>query len=179
MVSYTKSLKVDDPFAHGTGLGPIQNSMQYEKVLSFLADCKDNSYTFATGGNSPDLQPTNRKGYCIPATIIDNPPSDSRIVTEEPFGPIIPVQPWSKEDDVVAKTNDTKTGLGACIWSKDIERAERIARRLEVGSVYVNSPLRPDWRVYFSGHKESGIGGERGLQGLLAYCNAQAVHVYK
>ena len=100
-------------------------------------------------------------------------------MAEEPFGPIIPAQPWTTEADVVRRTNDTKTGLGACIWSRDIDRAERIARQLEVGSVYINSPLRPDWSVYFSGHKESGIGGERGLQGLLAYCNAQAVHVYK
>lgn len=100
-------------------------------------------------------------------------------MTEEPFGPIIPLQTWTTEEDVVQRANDTKTGLGACIWSKDLERAERIARKLEVGSAFINSPLRPDWKVSFSGHEESGIGEERGLQGLLAYFNAQAVYVYK
>lgn len=175
MAECARALKVGDPFDEDTDLGPIQNAMQYCKVKEYLADCKEHGYTFAAG--SAEVLPS--AGYFIQPTIIDNPPDDSRIVTEEPFGPIIPVQPWSSVDEVVRRTNDTKTGLGACIWSKDTERAERIARRLEVGSVYINSPLRPDWRVYFSGHKESGIGGERGLQGLLAYCNAQAVHVYK
>jgi acyl-CoA reductase-like NAD-dependent aldehyde dehydrogenase len=176
MASFTESLKFGDPFDKDTKVGPIQNAMQYEKVQTFFADCKKKGYTFATD-DSKMKAPS--KGYFIQPTIIANPPNDSKIVTEEPFGPIIPVQPWSDEADVIRRTNHTKTGLGACIWSKDTERAERIARQLEVGSIYINSPLRPDWRVYFSGHKESGIGGERGLMGLLAYCNAQAIHVYK
>lgn len=175
MSSFTDTLEVGNPFDDSISLGPIQNAMQYAKVKSYLADCHSQGHTFAAGSSEVKTG----KGYFIQPTIIDNPPNDSRIVTEEPFGPIIPVQPWTSEEDVIERTNDTKTGLGACIWSKDIVRAERIAMKLEVGSVYINSPLRPDWRVYFSGHKESGIGGERGLQGLLAYCNAQAVHVYK
>ncbi|KAK4697742.1 hypothetical protein P7C71_g388, partial [Lecanoromycetidae sp. Uapishka_2] len=176
MVSFTESLRVGNPFDEGIKVGPIQNSMQYEKVQTFFTDCKEQGYTFATDNSKIELP---SKGYFIQPTIIENPPSDSKIVTEEPFGPIIPVQLWNDEADVIRRTNDTKTGLGACIWSKDIKRAERIARQLEVGSIYINSPLRPDWKVYFSGHKESGIGGERGLMGLLAYCNAQAVHVHK
>ena len=175
MASFARTLKVGNPFEDDIALGPIQNAMQYSKVKEYLADCKTQGHTFVAG--SAELKAG--KGYFIPATIIDNPPTDSRIVSEEPFGPIVPVQPWTSENDVILRANDTKTGLGACIWSKEIERAERISMKLEVGSVYINSPLRPDWRVYFSGHKESGIGGERGLQGLLAYCNAQAVHVYK
>lgn len=176
MVAFAESLKVGNPFDEDVKLGPIQNAMQYEKVQTFVADCKEQGYNFATD-DSKMKAPS--KGYFIQPTVIENPPNDSKIVTEETFGPIIPVQSWSDEADVIRRTNDTKTGLGACIWSKDTKRAERIARQLEVGSIYINSPLRPDWRVYFSGHKESGIGGERGLMGLLAYCNAQAVHVYK
>ena len=176
MVAFAETVKVGDPFGEDTVIGPIQNDMQYEKVQTFIADCKQQGYTFATDESRMKVP---NKGYFIQPTIIENPPNDSKIVTEEPFGPIIPVQPWSDEADVIRRTNDTKTGLGACIWSKNISRAERIARQLQVGSIYINSSLRPDWRVYFSGHKESGIGGERGLMGLLAYCNAQAVHIYK
>ena len=175
MVSFANGLTVGNPFEEGTQIGPIQNAMQFEKVKGFLNDCSEQGFNFATKGSS---EQKSSKGYFVQPTIIASPPDESKIVAEEPFGPIIPVQSWSDEDDVIRRTNDTKTGLGACIWAKDIERAERIARQLEVGSIYVNSPLRPDWRVYFSGHKESGIGGERGLMGLLAYCNSQAVHVY-
>ncbi|KAL8780732.1 MAG: hypothetical protein Q9194_000734 [Teloschistes cf. exilis] len=180
MVSFTKGLKVGNPLVADVDIGPIQNSMQYVKVQSFFADCKENGYRIATDAHPRILNDsTGRKGYFITPTIIDNPPNRSKLVTEEQFGPIIPVQPWSEESEVIARTNDTNMGLGACIWSRDMEMAERIAIQLQVGSVYINSPLRPDWRVYFSGHKESGVGGERGLQGLLSYCNAQAVHIYK
>ena len=175
MAAFTKSLKVGNPFDGDVDIGPIQNVMQFDKVRSFVDDCKTQGYNVAAETEGPNPG----KGYFIQPTIIDNPPDDSRIVTEEPFGPIIPLQIWTTEEDVIRGANDTKTGLGACIWSKDLERVERIARKLEVGSVFTNSSLRPDWKVYFSGHKESGIAGERGLQGLLAYCNTQAVHVYK
>ncbi|KAI4204672.1 MAG: hypothetical protein LQ350_000987 [Teloschistes chrysophthalmus] len=180
MVSFTKGLKVGNPLVADVDIGPMQNSMQYAKVQSFFADCKDNGYRIPTEPDPRTLdESTDRKGYFITPTIIDNPPDRSKLVTEEQFGPIIPVQPWWEESEVIARTNDTNMGLGACIWSTDIKMAERIAVQLEVGSVYINSPLRPDWRVYFSGQKESGVGGERGLQGLLSYCNAQAVHIYK
>ncbi|KAL9601618.1 MAG: hypothetical protein Q9179_002816 [Wetmoreana sp. 5 TL-2023] len=184
MVSFTEGLKVGNPLVADVDIGPIQNAMQYAKVQSFFADCKEKGYKFATGNGAAEHrtlegESAHRKGYFVTPTIIENPPSNSKLVTEEPFGPIIPVQPWSEETDVIARTNDTHMGLGACIWSRDLEMAERIAVQLEVGSVYINSPLRPDWRVYFSGHKESGVGGERGLQGLLAYCKAQAVHAYR
>jgi acyl-CoA reductase-like NAD-dependent aldehyde dehydrogenase len=79
------------------------------------------------------------KGYFITPAIIDNPPEDSRIVIEEPFGPIVPILKWSDENDVIDRANALRTGLGASVWSKDMKRAERMARRLEAGSVWVNS----------------------------------------
>lgn len=177
MAEFAKKLKVGDPFDADIDLGPIQNGMQFDKVQEFFDDCEANGYDFVTGGR--ECTPHIGKGYFITPTIVANAPNDSKLVGEEPFGPIIPAQPWKDEADVVRRTNDTKTGLGATVWGKDLERTERIARQLEVGSIFINSVLRPDWRVYFSGHKESGIGGERGLQGILAYCNAQAIHIYK
>lgn len=71
------------------------------------------------------------------------------------------------------------TGLGACVWGKDVEHAEKIAMRLQAGSVFVNSFEKPTPQAVFSGHKESGIGGEWGTQGLLAYCNSHVMHTYK
>ncbi|SLM36819.1 aldehyde dehydrogenase [Lasallia pustulata] len=175
MVKFTASLKVGTSEEEGVMLGPIQNQMQYEKVTQFFEDSKKNGYKFAAG---PDVVESS-KGFFIQPTIIDNPPNDSRIITEEPFGPIVPCQPWTSEPEVIARANATNTGLGACVWSKDVARAVRIAAQLEAGSVFVNSSEKPVPQAVFGGHKESGIGGEWGSTGLLAFCNAQVLHVYK
>ena len=180
MTDCTKNLKVGDPFLGDIDLGPIQNRMQYEKVQDLLHDCKANGHRFTTSGEmlSRD-RGKGQKGYFVTPAILASPPAKSRAVIEEAFGPILPVMPYSSETDVIRAINDTNTGLGACIWSKDVEAAQRIASHLEVGSVYINSPLRPDWRVLFAGRKESGMGGERGLQGLLEFCEPLAIHTYK
>ncbi|KAJ4292682.1 hypothetical protein N0V90_009345 [Kalmusia sp. IMI 367209] len=175
MVNFTKTIKVGNPEDGDNLLGPIQNSMQYEKVKDFFADSKSKGYKFAVG--QPDIAAG--KGFFIQPTIIDNPPNDSRIIAEEPFGPIVPTQPWSDLDEVIARANDTKTGLGACVWGKDVEKACKVARRLEAGSVFVNSWEKPTPQAIFGGHKESGIGGEWGKTGLLAFMNAHVIHVYK
>ncbi|GAB7351735.1 hypothetical protein MBLNU459_g2320t1 [Dothideomycetes sp. NU459] len=175
MTKAAANLKVGNPNEEGVMLGPVQNAMQYERVVGFFEDSKKQGYTFAAG--KPDVE--TGKGYFIQPTIIDNPPNDSRIISEEPFGPIVPTQPWSDEEEVIERANSMNTGLGACVWSKDVAHAEKIALRLEAGSVFVNSWEKLTPQVIFGGHKESGIGGEWGQQGLLAYCNPHVVHTYK
>jgi acyl-CoA reductase-like NAD-dependent aldehyde dehydrogenase len=175
MVDFSKNIKVGSSDEEGVLLGPIQNKMQYEKVKTFFADSKEKGHVFAVG--EPDVHPG--KGFFIQPAIIDNPPNDSRIIAEEPFGPIVPTQPWSDEEEVIARANNTNAGLGASVFSKDVEHAMKIAKRLEAGNVFVNSFTKPIPQAFFSGHKESGIGGEWGNTGVLAYCNAHAIHVYK
>ncbi|KAI8933769.1 hypothetical protein NX059_009481 [Plenodomus lindquistii] len=175
MVNVTKTFKVGNPDDGDNMLGPVQNKMQYDRVKEFFTDSKAQGYKFAAG--EPDVQAS--KGYFIQPTIIDNPPNDSRIIQEEPFGPIVPTQPWSDLEEVIARANNTTSGLGACVWGKDVEKASKIARRLEAGSVFVNSFEKPTPQAIFGGHKESGIGGEWGKTGLLAYCNPHVIHVYK
>lgn len=120
-----------------------------------------------------------RNGYFITPAIIDNPPEDSRIVVEEPFGPIVPLLKWSDENDVIDRANALRTGLGASVWSKDVKRAEGMARRLEAGSVWVNSHFDVDPKVPFGGHKESGVGMEWGIEGLKHYTNSRSLWVWK
>ncbi|MCJ1471737.1 hypothetical protein MMC13_000377 [Lambiella insularis] len=148
MVQTTANLKI----------GPLQNKMQFEKVKGFFEDSKAQGHEVLIGGDIP----TGKKGYFASPTIIRNPPNDSRIIMEEPFGPIIPVQPWKSEQEIIARANDTNTGLGACIYSADVERAMRIGRDMECGSVWINSYEKPTAKACMSGHKESGIGGEGG-----------------
>ncbi|KAG9960568.1 betaine aldehyde dehydrogenase 1, partial [Aureobasidium melanogenum] len=175
MAKVAASLKVGTPDEKGVMLGPTQNQMQYEKVKTFFQDSKDKGYNFITG--SGDVE--EKKGFWIQPAIIDNPPNDSKIIQEEQFGLILPVQPYSDEEEVIKRANSTNSGLGACVWSKDEKAAERIALRLEAGSVFINSFEKPTPQAIFGGHKESGIGGEWGTQGLLSYCNPHVIHLYK
>jgi acyl-CoA reductase-like NAD-dependent aldehyde dehydrogenase len=119
------------------------------------------------------------KGFFITPAIIDNPPDDSRIVTEEPFAPIIPMLKWSSEEDVLKRANSLETGLGASVWTKDLVRGERMARELSAGSVWVNSHFDVAPHVPFGGHKSSGIGSEWGLSGFERYCNSRSVWIWK
>ena len=93
-----------------------------------------------------------------PPTIIDMPADDSRIVTEDFFGPVLPLLTWFDEDEVVARANNTLMGLGASIWSDDQEEANRIAEQLEAGSVWINSHVKLGPNAPFGGQKESVIG---------------------
>ena len=89
------------------------------------------------------------------------------------------MMPWTTEEELLTRVNDTKTGLGGAVWCADHERANRIAKQIEAGTIWINSFEKPLPNAFFAGHKESGIGGESGEQGLLAYMNAQVIHLYK
>ena len=176
MVDFTKkAMTVGSPEDLTCELGPVQNQMQFEKVKEYFVDSKAKGYKFAVG--APEV--STGKGFFIQPTIIDNPPNDSRIVSEEPFGPIVPTCSWSDLEEVISRVNNVSTGLGACVWGKDLEQVSKIARRLEAGSVFVNSWERLTPIALFGGHKESGMGGEWGKTGLLHFMNAQVIHVYK
>ncbi len=94
-------------------------------------------------------------------------------------GPILPILSWTDEDDVVRRSNLANAGLGASVYSADVAHAERIARRLEAGSVWINQAERPNCGAYFSGIKDSGFGGEMGRQGLLSYAYTKCLHFPK
>ncbi|KAI4274970.1 MAG: hypothetical protein LQ337_003534 [Flavoplaca oasis] len=176
--SHTASLKVGPGTDPDVFIGPVQNKMQFDKVRSMYQHISSEKWTPALGGNVPDANPEG-KGYFFQPTIIDNPPDDSAIVTSEPFGPILPCLKWSNEDEVIRRANEGKWGLGASVWSSDIERAERMARRLEAGSVWVNSHFDVAPEVPFGGHKWSGVGMEWGVLGLKGYCNPQTLWLKK
>lgn len=142
--------------------------MQFEKAKDLFSSISTEKLKAVLGGSIEES-----KGYFIHPTIISNPPESSRVVQEEPFAPILPVMKWSDEDDVIEKANALETGLGASVWSKDFERATRMADQLQSGVVWVNSHFDVMPTAPFGGHKQSGIGVEWGLTGLLGYCNSQ------
>jgi len=175
LVDYTKTVKVGDGADSDTQIGPIQNEPQYKKVIEYFDDCVKNGYKFAVGGQID----RNARGWFIPVTLVDNPPEDSRIVTEEPFGPILPVLKWRDEKDVIERANDTRYGLGASVWGRDLDAVQRIGRQLEAGTVWLNEIHQYAPNQAFGGHKESGIGCENSLDGLAEYTNWQTITMLK
>ncbi|EEP82234.1 conserved hypothetical protein [Uncinocarpus reesii 1704] len=175
IVRATAALKVGEGNEPGVFLGPVQNSMQFEKVKTFFADIEKEKWNVAIGAKGDMGKP----GYFFEPTIIDKPPADSRIVVEEPFGPIVPLLTWNDEAAVIEAANNTKMGLGASVWSSDLEQARRIGDQIEAGIVWINKHFDACFEAPFGGHKESGIGYEGGLGGLKGFCNAQTININK
>lgn len=170
IVAYAKTVKVGDGAEQGTQIGPINNKAQYERVLDLIEDAKDKGYEFLLGGEKADVP-----GYFVPITILDNPPEDSRIVQEEQFGPVLPLIKFDNLDDVIARANATDYGLGGSIWSADEEKAWELAQKIQSGTVWVNETQHLSPLAAFGGLKQSGVGVEGGLEGLLEYTNAQTL----
>jgi acyl-CoA reductase-like NAD-dependent aldehyde dehydrogenase len=172
IVEYARNVSVGDGSLPGTGLGPVQNAVQYERLKALLADIREQDLRVLLGGNVGQ-----GPGYFFPVTIVDNPPDDSRIVTEEPFGPILPLLKFCDIDEVIERANNSEYGLGGSVWSKDVELATAIAQRLQTGKVWVNEIHELNPYTPLGGHKQSGIGVENGMDGLMEYTNAQTLSI--
>ncbi len=170
LVEYAKHIPVGNGMDEGTLLGPLQNSMQYEKVIDYLHSVKEEGGRFLCGGEVPP-----GPGYFIPVSIAVDLDDDARVVKEEPFGPVLPLLKFTDVDDVIARANDSPYGLGASVWSKDIYRAGQIAERIESGSVWINHHMAKNAHAPFGGVKESGIGVENTELGLAEFTNLQVI----
>ncbi|KAH9898760.1 aldehyde dehydrogenase [Xylariomycetidae sp. FL2044] len=157
---------------------PLSNRANYERLLGFIDDCKANGYKIVAGGEVQRGE-KGRKGFWVSPTIVSKPPEDALVVREEQFGPVVPVLSWTDEDDVIARANLDNAGLGASVYTPDLARAQRLARRLECGTVWINHPARPHHGGYFEGWKASGFNGELGKWGLKNYCQVQSIQIGK
>ncbi|CAK7220386.1 hypothetical protein SCUCBS95973_004136 [Sporothrix curviconia] len=174
IVKHVKNFSFGDGSQEGITHGPLQNKMQFDRVKTFFDDIESQGWKVAVGGK---IAPSN--GYFVSPTIIDRPPESSRIVVEEPFGPIVPLLSYKSEEEVVERANNTKMGLGASIWCNDIKKAERIAKEMQAGTVWINTHFDLSPSAPFGGHKESGIGTEWGTNGLKGFCNVQTLFLNK
>ncbi|KAJ9503720.1 mitochondrial aldehyde dehydrogenase [Exophiala xenobiotica] len=168
--------KVGDPFADDTFQGPQVTKAQYERVLGYIEAGKSEGATLASGG-VPHKNVGGGKGFFIEPTVFTNVKDDMKIYREEVFGPFVVIASFKTEEEALHMANDTTYGLGSAVFTKDIERAHRVAARIEAGMVWINSSNDSDFRVPFGGVKQSGIGRELGEAGLAAYSQTKAVHV--
>lgn len=168
--------KVGDPFSDETFQGPQITKTQYERVLSYIESGKSEGATLTAGGE-PYKNVGDGKGFFIVPTIFTNVKPDMRIYCEEVFGPFVVIVSFQTEEEAIIRANETTYGLGAAVFTRDIERGHRVASEIESGMVWINSSNDSDFRVPFGGVKQSGIGRELGEAGLEAYTHIKAVHV--
>ncbi|AZC01481.1 aldehyde dehydrogenase family protein [Acinetobacter pittii] len=174
-VEYARGKVVGDGLDPSTDLGPIQNRMQYNKLLDLFADVHSNGYKVPLGGHIDE----SLAGNFIPITIVDNPPENSRIVQEEPFGPILPILSYNDINEVIARVNASPYGLASSVWGPDRQSAIAVAKRLEAGTVWVNEIHIHGIDIPFGGHKLSGMGVENGEEGLAGFTNTKTYMFHK
>jgi acyl-CoA reductase-like NAD-dependent aldehyde dehydrogenase len=172
LAALARSTRVGDGLDPGTELGPVQNRVQYERLLEILEDTRRSGARILAGGHALD-----RPGYFIAPTIVADIGEGTRLVDEEPFGPVLPVIRFEDIDDVVGRANATRFGLGGSVWTGDLELGARVAARLEVGTAWVNQHVGTDPLIPFGGCKESGVGREYSVLGLKGYMEARVLSV--
>ncbi|PYH95037.1 aldehyde dehydrogenase [Aspergillus ellipticus CBS 707.79] len=166
--SMFSSAVLGDPLDKETTLGPQTGKIQYERVKSYISAAEKES-AVTLGGDA-------NNGYFIKPTVFENMPEDAQIMKEEVFGPVVVINTFKTEDEVLQKANDSEYGLYASVFTKDIDRAVRVSKLLETGTVGVNctSPLMPK-DMPFGGFKGSGIGRESYLHSMESYLETKAV----
>ncbi|MGX1909460.1 aldehyde dehydrogenase family protein [Streptomyces phaeochromogenes] len=170
LAAYAGYLKVGDPRADGTVVGPVISAAHRDRVESYVELGRKEGARVVAGGERP---PSDRGFYVAPTLLADCTP-DMRVVREEIFGPVVVVLPFDDEEEAVALANDSDYGLIDYVWSGDVARAFRVARQLRAGGVGVNTVGR-NMEAPFGGFKQSGVGRDVGSYALHAYSELQSL----
>ncbi|MFQ5911282.1 MAG: aldehyde dehydrogenase family protein, partial [Thermoplasmata archaeon] len=120
-----------------------------------------------------------RKGYFYQPTLLTNVRPDMKVVSQEVFGPVAPIITVKDEDEAIRVANSTEFGLGGSVWTRDLERGMKVAKRIEAGTLFVNAMTKSDPRMPFGGIKKSGLGRELSKFGIKEFVNVKAVNVYE
>jgi succinate-semialdehyde dehydrogenase / glutarate-semialdehyde dehydrogenase len=167
---YAKALKLGDGLEKGVTMGPLANARRIEAMESIVADAKSRGGKVVTGG-----QRHGNQGYFYEPTVITDLPDDSKLMTQEPFGPIAPIVTFKTMDEVVERANSLEYGLAAYAFTSSAQTATMIGDAMQSGMVGVNSIAISTPETPFGGVKESGYGSEGGVEGLQAYLNTKFV----
>jgi aminomuconate-semialdehyde/2-hydroxymuconate-6-semialdehyde dehydrogenase len=169
MKAGAEKLTLGRPEDGATGMGPLISQEHRQKVLSYYRKALEEGATLVTGGGVPDMPGDLAGGSWVQPTIWTGLSDEAAVCREEVFGPCCHIAPFDSEDEVVRRANDTAYGLAASVWTTNLARAHRVAGRMQVGLVWVNSWFLRDLRTAFGGAKQSGIGREGGVHSLEFY----------
>jgi succinate-semialdehyde dehydrogenase/glutarate-semialdehyde dehydrogenase/succinyl-CoA reductase len=172
-VQKTERLKVGDPLLEDTDIGPVVNAKSLENMQGIVNRSVKEGAELITGGER-----MKNKGYFFSPTILKNVSPDMEIAQEEVFGPVAPIITVDDEKEAIRIANDSKFGLGASIWTQDLDKAETLSSMVQSGIVTVNNVVVSDPRVPFGGVKSSGFGRELSRYGMLEFVNIKSVRFY-
>jgi succinate-semialdehyde dehydrogenase/glutarate-semialdehyde dehydrogenase/succinyl-CoA reductase len=173
-ISKTKSLKVGDPLSRETDIGPVVREESLHKLDRQVKDSVKMGAKVELGGDR-----LKRKGFFYAPTILTEVEPEMPVMKEETFGPAAPVMTVKDDDEAVRYANNSEFGLGSSVWSRDIRRAEKVARQIAAGMVTVNNTVVSDPRMPFGGVKKSGIGRELSRYGMLEFTNIKSIRLYE
>ncbi len=169
-----RALTVGDGARPGVRMGPMHTAQQRAEVEAQVADALERGARLVAGGDRPAGAEFDA-GFFLNPTLLADPPDEARVLAEEVFGPCLPVVRIDGLDDALPRANKSPFGLGASIWTRDLSAAWRAVRAFESGFVWVNSEPSAHYKLPFGGVKESGLGRENGMQGLLEYTEIKSV----
>ncbi|MET0613825.1 MAG: aldehyde dehydrogenase family protein [Thermoleophilaceae bacterium] len=172
-VDYTRSLRVGDPLKESTDLGPMVSAPQRAKVEAQLEAAVGAGAEVLVGGDRAGFE----RGHYLAPTVVTGAPDSTALLREETFGPVAPIVPVDSLDEAIRLANGTRFGLGANVYTRDLETAVRCMREIKAGTVWINDPLTDNDAGPFGGMKQSGLGRELGQEGLEAFQETKHVHI--
>ncbi len=172
-IEHTRGLILGDPFEVATDVGPMVSAAQREKVAAQLEAARAGGAELLAGGDNGGVE----RGHFFAPAVVTGAAPDSALLTEETFGPIAPLVPVGSLEEAIALANGTEFGLGANVYTADLESAVRCMRELRAGTVWINDPLTDNDAGPFGGFKQSGLGRELGREGLEAFQETKHVHM--
>ncbi len=167
-----RGVRLGDPFDADTTMGALINARQLESVMGYITQGTAEGAELVTGGGRPD-----RPGYFVEPTVFAGGGNDTAIARDEIFGPVALVLPFDQVADAVREANDTRYGLAAYIWTRDLVNAHTLAAQVRAGSVWINGGAPPDARLPWGGLKSSGVGRELGWAGIEASTEEKTVTI--
>ncbi len=171
-VAATEKLNIGDPLLNETQIGPMISSAQRELSESFIAEAKGDGCNILTGGER-----LNESGFYLKPAVITGSKTNDRIWREEIFGPVVCLRPFSDETEMISEVNDTSFGLSGSVWSKDLNRALRVANHVESGVISINSHSSVHTEAPFGGFKSSGLGRDLGMSAMESCTEVKNIYV--
>jgi succinate-semialdehyde dehydrogenase/glutarate-semialdehyde dehydrogenase len=168
-IHYLNTNVIGDPMDEKTDIGPLATKGAMTELQAMIDDAKAKGATIIEGPEPPS------KGYFFRPVVIVNADQTMAVAREETFGPIAPIFVVKNEEEAIALANSTEFGLGGTVWSKNIERAEGVARRIDAGFIGVNKTVKSDPRLPFGGTKKSGLGRELSHYGIKEFTNIKTI----